>query len=170
MEGDLAKFGNIKKEEENNSTLQHNNCIWHPCLNPGGGGHSTFFGRGVRPGFPKWGACEWIIASERGGLWTENFQILGVCERKIFKFGACELKNSKFGGLRVKIWAKIEVNFKFFSQKGGLWTDYWLKWDPCERRETEMGALWTAGEAWKGGIQGRTSPYPFSRSVPPPGF
>ena len=25
------------------------------------------------------------------------------------------------------------------------------------------------GEAWKGGLQGRTSPYPLSRSVPPRG-
>ena len=32
-----------------------------------------------------------------------------------------------------------------------------------------MGPLRAAGEAWKGGLQGRTSPYPFSRSVPPPG-
>ena len=30
-----------------------------------------------------------------------------------------------------------------------------------------MGPLRTAGEAWKGGLQGRTSPYPLSRSVPP---
>ena len=35
-----------------------------------GGGHSTFFfsGRGVRPGFPKCGACELTFASEKGGL------------------------------------------------------------------------------------------------------
>ena len=31
-----------------------------------------------------------------------------------------------------------------------------------------MGPLQTTGEAWKGGLRGRTSPYPFSRSVPPP--
>ena len=31
----------------------------------------------------------------------------------------------------------------------------------------EMGPLRAAGEAWKGGLQGRTSPYPLSRSVPP---
>ena len=37
-----------------------------------------FSGRGVRPEFPKCGACELIIASEKG---------------------ACELKISKFGGL-----------------------------------------------------------------------
>ena len=32
----------------------------------------------------------------------------------------------------------------------------------------EMGPLRAAGEVWKGGLQGRTSPYPLSRSVPPP--
>ena len=53
------------------------------------GGHSTFFsGRGVRPGFPKCRACELIFAYEKGacelkiskfgGLWAENFQILGL--------------------------------------------------------------------------------------------
>ena len=36
---------------------------------PGGGGALNFFsGRGVRPGFPKWGACELTFASEKGGL------------------------------------------------------------------------------------------------------
>ena len=34
----------------------------------GEGGTQLFLGRGVRPGFPKWRACERIIASERGGL------------------------------------------------------------------------------------------------------
>ena len=30
-----------------------------------------------------------------------------------------------------------------------------------------MGPLQTKGEAWKGGLQGHTSPYPLSSSVPP---
>ena len=37
----------------------------------GGGGTQLFFffsGRGVRPGFPKCGACELLFAFERGGL------------------------------------------------------------------------------------------------------
>ena len=34
----------------------------------GGGGTQLFSGRGVRPGFPKCGACELIFASEKGGL------------------------------------------------------------------------------------------------------
>ena len=61
------------------------------------------------------GACE-LKLSEFGGLWTENFPILG----------ACELKISKFGGLRAKIRAKIEAveaKISTFSQKGVLWTD-----------------------------------------------
>ena len=57
----------------------------------GGGGTQLFSGRGVWPGFPKWGACELILASEKG-----------ACELKISKFGACELKISQFEGL----WAK----------------------------------------------------------------
>ena len=35
---------------------------------PGPGGTQLFSGRGVRPGFPKCGACEPILGSERGGL------------------------------------------------------------------------------------------------------
>ena len=31
-----------------------------------------------------------------------------------------------------------------------------------------MGPLRAAGEAWKGGLQGRTSPYPFLGQCPPP--
>ena len=70
-------------------------------------GHSTFFSdRGVRPGFPKCGACELTFASEKGG-------------------GACELKISKFGELLAKIWVKIEAvglqaKISKFSQKGIL--------------------------------------------------
>ena len=35
---------------------------------PGGGALNFFSGRGVRPGFPKCGACELTLASEKGGL------------------------------------------------------------------------------------------------------
>ena len=42
----------------------------------GGGGTQLFSGRGVRPGFPKCGACELIFASDREG----------ACELKISKF------------------------------------------------------------------------------------
>ena len=124
-------------------------------------GHSTFFQVGVcGPDFPKCGACELTFASEKGGLWAENFQIWGLVCWKFPNLGAWELKISKFGGLWAKIWVKIEaveVKISKFSQKGVLWTDLLL----------EMGPLRAAGEACKGGLQGRTSPYPLSRSVPP---
>ena len=42
------------------------------------GGTQLSSGWGVRPGFPKCGACELILASEKGGLWTKNFQIWGL--------------------------------------------------------------------------------------------
>ena len=128
---------------------------------PGGGALNFFSGRGVRPGFPKCGACELTFASEKGGLWAENFQIWGVVSWKFPNLGACELKISKFGGLWAKIWVKIkavEAKISKFSQKGSCELTLLL----------EMGPLRAAGEAWKGGLQGRTSPYPLSRSVPPP--
>ena len=56
----------------------------------GGGALNFFSGRGVRPGFPKCGACELTFASEKGG---------GVVSGKFPNLGACELKISKFGGL-----------------------------------------------------------------------
>ena len=130
---------------------------------PGGGGHSTFFWVGVcgpdfrNGGLVNWslplkrGACELKI-SKFGGLWTENFQIWGW---------TCELKISNFGGLwteNFQIWGLGSENFPFFLKRGA-----------CELRLLlEMVPLWTTGEAWKGGLQGRTSPYPLSRSVPPP--
>ena len=125
-----------------------------------GGALNFFSGRGVQPGFPKCGACELTFASEKGGLWAENFQIWGLVSWKFPNFGVCELKISKFGGLWAKIWMKIEAaeaKISKFSQKGSCELTLLL----------EMGPLWAAGEAWKGGLQGRTSPYPLSRSVPP---
>ena len=95
-------------------------------LTPGGGALNLFSGRGVRPGFPKCGACELTFASEKGGLWAENFQIWGLVSWKFPNFGACELKISNFGGLWAKIWVKIEAveaKISKFSQKGVLWTD-----------------------------------------------
>ena len=92
------------------------------------GALNFFLGRGVRPGFPKCGACKLLLLwkggggtcelkiSKFGGLWTENFQIWRLVSLKI----------SKFGGLRAKIWAKIEAveaKISKVSQKGVLWTD-----------------------------------------------
>ena len=118
---------------------------------PGGGAVNFFSGRGVRPGFPKWGACELTFASEKGGLVSGKFPNLGACELKIYKFGA----------LWAKIWVKIEADEAKISN--------FLKRGSCELTLLlEMGPLRAAGEAWKGGLQGCTSPYPLSRSVPPP--
>ena len=38
------------------------------------------------------GACELTFASEKGGLWAENFQIWGLVSWKFPNLGACELK------------------------------------------------------------------------------
>ena len=73
------------------------------------------------------------------------------------KEGSCELKISKFGGMKAKIWVKIEAveaKISKFFWKGGLVN--WL-----------LSSARTAGEAWKGGLQGRTSPHPFLGQCPP---
>ena len=75
-----------------------------PCTP--GGATQLFSGRGVRLGFPKCGACELILASEKGacelkipkfgGLWTENFQIWALWAKVWVKIEAVEAKISKF--------------------------------------------------------------------------
>ena len=93
------------------ATGNYKTITWMPG---GGGGALNFFsGRGVRPGFPKCGACELTFTSEKGGLWVENFQIWGLVSRKFPNLGACELK---FG------WKLRLLKLKF-PQKGVLWTD-----------------------------------------------
>ena len=131
---------------------------WSP--HPGGGALNFFSGRGVRPGFPKCGACELTFASEKAGLWAENFQIWRLVSWKFPNLGACELKISKFGACELKFGWKLRLlRLKFPN---------FLKRGSCELTLLlEMGPLRAAGEAWKGGLQGRTSPYPLSRSVPP---
>ena len=124
------------------------------------GGHSTFFsGRGVRPGFPKCGVCELIFASDREGACELKISKLGACGLKVSKFwGLRTEKISKFGGLRAKNWAKIKAvkaKISKFLKRGSFELTHLL----------EMGLLRTTGEAWKGGLQGRTSPYPLSWSV-----
>ena len=103
----------------------------------GGGGTQLFLGRGVRPGFPRYGACELTFASENGGLWAENFQIWGLVSWKFPNLGACELK---FG----ENWDCRGLNFQIFS-KGGLvnWL-FCLKWDPCERQERREKGVFRA--------------------------
>ena len=130
--------------------------------NPGGG-HSTFFQVGVcgpdfrSVGLANWhlplkrGACERKI-SKFGGLWAENFKIWGLVSWKFQNLGACELKF----GWKLRL---LRLKFPNFLKRGSCELTLLL----------EMGPLRAAGEAWKGGLQGRTSPYPLSRSVPPPG-
>ena len=129
---------------------------------PGGGGHSTFFQVGVcGPDFRSVGLANWHLPLKRGacerktfkfwGLWAENFQIWGLVSWKFPNLGACELK----------LWWKLRLlrlNFPNFLKRGSCELTLLL----------EMGPLRAAGEAWKGGLQGRTSRYPLSRSVPPP--
>ena len=123
---------------------------WGPA--PGGGGTQLFSGRGVQPGFPKCGACELTFASEKGGLWAENFQIWGLVSWKFPNLGACELRF----GWKLRL---LRLQFPNFLKRGSCELTLLL----------EMGPLRAAGEAWKGGLQGRTSLYPLSRSVPPGG-
>ena len=62
-------------------------CNLAPMHSRSPGGALTFFsGRGVRPGFPKCGACELTFTSEKGGLVSGKFPNLGACELKISKF------------------------------------------------------------------------------------
>ena len=138
------------------------NCLGYQnwvTRGPGGGRHSTFFQVGVcGPDFWSVGACELTFASEKGGLWAEIFQIWRLVSWKFPNLGACELK---ILGLWAKIWVKIEAveaKISKFSQKGVLWTDSFA-WN---------GTLASGRRGVKGGLQGRTSPYPLSRSVPPP--
>ena len=124
-----------------------------------GGGTQLLSGRGVRPGFPKCGACELIFASEKGGLWTENFQIWGLVNWKFQNLGACELKISKFGGLWTKIWVKLRLQrlkFPNFLKRGSCELTLCLKWDPCELQERRE----------KGVFRAAHPPYPLSRSLP----
>ena len=119
----LDKFCNVFHHE----LLQGLRFNISPQAMLSGGGPLNFFsGRGARLRFPKCGACELILASERGGLWTENFQIWGLVSRNFQIWGLVSWKFSKFGGLWAKIWAKIEAveaKISKFSQQGVLWTD-----------------------------------------------
>ena len=133
------------------------------ALNIVPGGHSTFFQVGVcgldfrSVGVANWhfplkrGACERKI-SKFGGLWAENFQIWGLVSWKFPNLGACELKF----GWKLRL---LRLKFPNFLKRGSCELTLLL----------EMGPLRAAGGAWKGGLQGRTSPYHLSRSVPPPG-
>ena len=115
---------------------------------------NSFSVRDVRLGFPKCRACELrYLPMEEGalselkiskiwGLWAENFKIW-------------RLESQNLG----KNWSCRGWNFQICS-KGGLVNEHFcLKWDPCELKARREGVL-----------QGRTSPYLLSRSVPPRGY
>ena len=124
------------------------NCFTYPR-----GGHSNFSGRGVRPGFPKCGACELTYASEKGGLWMENFQIWGLVSWKFPNLGACELK--------------FEWKLRLYRPK----FPNFLKRGSCELTLLlEMGPLQAAGEAVKRESSGPHIPIPPSQVSAPPRY
>ena len=129
----------------------------------GGGGHSTFFQVGVcGPDFQSVGLANWHSPLKRGGgLWVENFQIWGLVSWKFPNLGLVSWKFPNLGACELKFGWKLRLlRLKFPN---------FLKRGSCELTLLlEMGPLRAAGEAWKGDLQGRTSPYPLSRSVPPP--
>ena len=103
----------------------------------GGGGTQLFSGRGVRPGFPKCGACKLTFASEKGGLWAENFQIWGLVSWKFPNLGACELKFGwKFRLLRLK--------FPNFLKRGSCELTLLFEMWPCERQERREKGVFRA--------------------------
>ena len=83
-----------------------------------------------------------MFASEKGGLWTENFQIWGLVNWKFPNLGACELKISKFGGF----WAE---NFQIW----GFWAKIWVKLEAVQAKISKFshkGVLWSDSFAWNG--------------------
>ena len=119
---------------------------------PGGGAFNFFSGRGVRPGFPKCGACELTFASEKGGLWAENFQIWGLVSWKFPNLGACVLKF----GWKLRL---LRLKFQNFLKRGSCELTLLL----------EMGPLRAAAEAWRGVFRAAHPHTPFLGQCPPPG-
>ena len=66
-----------KKKKKENTHTPHIIQTYIPYSHPGGA-LNFFLGKGVQPGFPKYGACELTFTSEKGGLRAENFQIWGL--------------------------------------------------------------------------------------------
>ena len=120
-------------------------------VQPPGGGALNFFQVGVcGPDFWSVRLANWYLPLKRG---------------------ACELKISKFGGFvswKFRNLGACEPKFGWKLRLQRLKFPHFLKRGSCELTLLlEMGSLRTSGEAWKGGLQGRTSPYPLSRSVTP---
>ena len=140
------------------------------ALNPLGA-LNFFSGRGLRPGFPKCGACELAFASEKRGLLAENFQIWGLVSWKFPNLGACELKFSKFGGLwaeNFQILGACELKFGLKLRLLRLKFPNFLKSGSCELTLLlEMGPLRAAGEAWKKGVFRAAHPHTPGQCLPP---
>ena len=126
-----------------------------------------FSGRCVRPGLLNFGACEWINCHESGGSWAGIHQKQGYENWYFIKFQSFLTKiGAKLALLVLKIatifWKLLILEAKFyiyFSNEGFV-----------NGLKPQLGVLWTAGEAWKGCFEGRTSPYPLFRWGTPPAF
>ena len=113
------------------------------------GGALNFFQVGVcGPDFRSVGLANWHLPLKRG-LVSWKFPIWGLVSWKFPNFGGCELKF----GWKLRL---FRLKFPNFLKRGSCELTLLL----------EMRPLRAAREAWKGGLQGRTSPYPLSRSVP----
>ena len=60
--GNVLPGGELQIDAKNSNFKIFESAVY------GGGTLNFFSGRGVRPGFPKCGACELTFASEKGGL------------------------------------------------------------------------------------------------------
>ena len=120
---------------------------------PGTGDALIFFSRRYAcmcgPDFQDLGACERINCRESWGLWAEFHQ-------------------KQFLSFLTKIGAKFELLYlqiALFSENCFLEAIFYIylsNEDLVNGRKPQRGVLWTAGEAWKSDLNGRTSPYAFS--------
>ena len=123
-----------------------------------------FSGRYVQPGFPNLGACERINCHESGCLWADFHQKQGLENWYLQNFQA--------------FWQKLQSNLNFWSWKLSFSKKWLLLEGKCpvflsnedlvNGLVIQLGVLWTAGEVWKGGLEGCNPCTPFSGECPPP--
>ena len=120
----------------------HNTFLWKFVPR-----HSTKCLVGLTTPTPGGGSCEPIF--NKKGLKNEYFPKFSSFLTKIA---------AKFWILvqKITIFSKNVWFWKKMFEMGALWTELHLNW----------GGLWTAGDAWKGGLEGRT--FPIQVSAPPP--
>ena len=132
-------------------------------LPPGGGGTQLFCSLDFR----TW------------GLWADKLQWKwGLVSRFSSKTGALELIFCKIFKLITKIAVKFEllelkivifsIFFFFFLLWKGKISHFSFKWGLVNGLVPQLGDFCTAGEVWKGSLEGCTSPYPLFRWVPRP--